>query len=142
MKRKTSGLFFILVLAVLATRVVWAQTASTGALEGAVSDQTGAPVPGADVTLTSNAGLSRLAVSADDGRYRFSLLPPGTYELKVALEGFKTVTLTAVEVRITESTLLNVSLEVANAPSETVTVLADSALVQADSSVRGNVIAE
>ncbi len=119
-----------------------AQTANTGALEGTVFDQSGAPVPGAEATLSSDAGLTRSVISDDAGRYRFSLLPPGSYRLNVQLEGFQGVSLTGIEVRITETGTLNVTLKVAQGPSELVTVTAENALVQTDSSTRGNVIEE
>ena len=55
-----------------------AQTAGTGALEGTISDSSGAVVPNASVTATSVAtGQVRTAITGQDGTYKFSLLPPG-----------------------------------------------------------------
>ena len=55
--------------------VVSAQT--TGMIDGVVTDQSGAPLPGVTVEITSpNLQGTRTAVTAADGRYRFPSLPP------------------------------------------------------------------
>ena len=56
--------------------VVSAQT--TGTIDGTVTDQSGAPLPGVTVEITSpNLQGTRTAVTAADGRYRFPSVPPG-----------------------------------------------------------------
>src|SRR3974390_598817 len=61
-----------------------AQAPGTGAIVGSVSDPSGAAVPNAQVTLTNEAtGLSRIVVSTQEGVFRSTLLPPGTYAVKV-----------------------------------------------------------
>jgi len=64
----------------------------TGSLIGTVRDESGGVLPGVTATLTSpvlpSAGLT--AVTNRAGEYRFPELPPGTYSLKLSLEGFKT----------------------------------------------------
>jgi protocatechuate 3,4-dioxygenase beta subunit len=73
---------------------VMAQTASTGALVGRVMDSTGAVVPNAMVTATSrDTGQVRVGTTSSDGIYKFSLLPPGSYQIKVAAPGFSTAEL-------------------------------------------------
>jgi len=68
-----------------------AQSESTGALTGTITDPSGAAIPSATVTLVSSAtGQTREMNAAANGTYRFSLLPPGTYSLKVSADGFKT----------------------------------------------------
>src|SRR5687768_11813070 len=65
----------------------------TGSIVGAVSDSSGAVMPGVTVTLTSDRLISgtETAVSDANGSYRFDRLPPGNYTLKFELQGFKTV---------------------------------------------------
>ena len=66
---------------------VFAQT--TGTVEGAVTDQSNAPLPGVTVELTSpNLQGSRTAVTSADGRYRFPAVPPGAYKVTAELAGF------------------------------------------------------
>lgn len=66
-------------------------------LRGVVKDQSGAIVPGASVTAALPAtGVRRTITTDAAGRYVFSLLAPGTYELTVELSGFQTVRRTGV----------------------------------------------
>src|SRR5262245_58460108 len=77
------------VLVLSAASAGWAQDAVIG---GKVADPSGAALPGVDVTLSSPALLGgRATVSDDQGNYRFSLLPPGTYTVRYSLQGFGTV---------------------------------------------------
>src|SRR5262245_23162076 len=63
---------------------VRAQTASTGALTGTVTDPSGAVIQNAKITLRNYGTNETLtAISDQDGLYRFALLPPGGYELTV-----------------------------------------------------------
>jgi hypothetical protein len=86
----------LIVLAILGlSRIAAAQTGVTtvvGAIDGTVSDETGAPIPGVTLTLTSPALIVQqmTAVSATDGRYRFNDLPVGTYHLQAEVQGFQT----------------------------------------------------
>ena len=55
-----------------------------GSIRGTVTDDTGATVASATVTLSGNAQPARTAVSAADGVYTFADVPPGTYTLAIA----------------------------------------------------------
>src|SRR5262249_58896335 len=61
----------------------------TGTIEGQVTDQSGAPLPGVTVELAS-AKLqgAKTAVTVADGRYRFLSLTPGEYTVTATLAGF------------------------------------------------------
>ena len=62
-----------------------------GSLVGTVTDETGAAVPGATVTVTQvETNLSRSAVTSETGSYNVPNLLPGTYEIVVSLQGFQT----------------------------------------------------
>src|SRR5690349_23170976 len=68
-----------------------AQTA-TGQANGTVTDQSGAIVPGASVSLKNQAtGIESRAVSNNSGFFIFTNVPPGSYVLKAEKAGFKTV---------------------------------------------------
>jgi hypothetical protein len=70
--------------------VAMAQASATqGALSGTVSDQSGSPVSGASVTVTSNAqGFSRTLTSDASGNFRAVALPPGSYTVSINSSGF------------------------------------------------------
>src|ERR1044072_1272852 len=69
---------------------VFAQSSTKGAIEGAVTDSTGAAVPGIAVKVTSpNLISAQTATTDDSGRYRILNLPPGRYAVSVeADKGF------------------------------------------------------
>src|SRR5579863_1511313 len=68
-----------------------AQTGSTGALTGTVTDPSGGVIAGAAVTATNiGTGQSRDTSTDSSGSYKFSLLTPGNYSVKFTAPGFKT----------------------------------------------------
>lgn len=116
---------------------------STGQIRGAVTDPQGAVIAGATVTVTSNdTGISREATTNESGDFLVTLLPPGMYRVEVKVEGFKQFTLDNVVVRITETTVANVKLEVGTGTSEVVTVSGEAALVNTTSAGGGRVVEE
>ncbi|MGB8902630.1 MAG: TonB-dependent receptor [Candidatus Sulfotelmatobacter sp.] len=123
------------------TPITPAQTATTGQIVGAVTDPSGALVVGAKVVLTSDAGVRREAQTGSNGRYAFPLLDPGAYRMEVTLSGFASSKLEGISVKITESSVVDVALKVAGAPT-TVSVTGESPLVQTESSAKGTVIDE
>ncbi len=81
------GLTAILVFTIPALAQV-----DTGAIRGTVTDPSGAVVPDAKITLTSEGtGLTLSTVTAKDGTYTFSPVKIGSYAVNVAAAGFKTV---------------------------------------------------
>src|SRR5204863_4157631 len=55
----------------------------TATILGTVKDPTGAVIPGAAITAKNvETALTRTAISAEDGSYRFSALPVGAYEVR------------------------------------------------------------
>src|SRR5690349_4364589 len=78
-----------LVLATLFALPAFAQ--STGQVAGTVKDETGAALPGANVTVTNDAtGASQSTVAGADGSYSVSGLAAGSYTVEVRLRGFGT----------------------------------------------------
>ncbi|MGH9541638.1 MAG: carboxypeptidase regulatory-like domain-containing protein [Terriglobales bacterium] len=98
-----------------------------GALNGAVTDPTGAYVATARVRLANPAtGLSRTATTNRLGLYQFAQLPPGSYSLRVEANGFAPFTRAPVQVLVNEPITLNVRLSLA-AAATTVTVQGSAA---------------
>src|SRR6185369_7617344 len=84
--------FFMFVVALslaLVATSAFAQTSTTGSIEGTVTDPNGAAVKGATVTATSPNLISpQSATTNDNGHYLISALPPGTYKVMVEASGF------------------------------------------------------
>jgi Carboxypeptidase regulatory-like domain len=87
MRRLNSTLLF-LTLGILSVPLR-AQTVDT-AIVGTVTDNSGAVIPGANVTVSSVAtGIEKKAVTANTGEYSVTYLSPGTYDLTVSANGFR-----------------------------------------------------
>jgi outer membrane receptor protein involved in Fe transport len=118
----------LLVLPLLAATASWAQGIPTGTLNGNVSDENRAPLPGVSVTATSPALQgTRTTVTNVNGDYTFAFLPPGEYTIKMALSGFQTATRTA-KVSSGQEIAVSAKLSMANVESA-VTVVAQSETV-------------
>src|SRR5262245_26674778 len=75
----------------------------TGNITGTVSDQSGGVLPGVTVTATqTQTGLTKEAVTSENGVYAISYLPVGTYQVAFVLSGFKTFTATQVELHVND----------------------------------------
>jgi len=117
---------------------VCAQTASTGALTGTVTDPTGAVLQSAQITLRNKGTAeTRIAITDQAGSYRFSLLPPGEYELTLEAVGFAPLTVHEVLIRITEVRSLAPQLAAAGFTQD---VVVQAPLLQSDNVVLGRVI--
>src|SRR5438552_10339310 len=103
-----------------------------GSLVGNVTDESGAAIPGATVTITHReTGASREAVTDAAGAYRFPTLQSGTYSITVKLTGFRTLTRSDVAVTLNTVTRLDAPLQVGQL-SEMVSVSSESALLQTE----------
>src|SRR5579862_3757717 len=71
---------------------------STSEIHGTVADPTGAVIPAARLTLTSEGGASATTVSGRDGSFSFTNLQPGKYSLVITAKGFAQTTLDEIEV--------------------------------------------
>ena len=105
-----------------------------GSVVGTVTDQTGAVVPKANVTVRNTATNETRSVATDDsGRYSAPNLPSGTYEVKVAAAGFRTFTRSDVGATINTVTRVDVQLELGAATQE-ITVTGAATALQTDKS--------
>jgi len=109
-------------------------------LLGTVSDSTGAAVANAKVTITeTNTNISRATQTNESGNYVFPDLPPGTYKVTAEQAGFKRATRADVDVVV--NTTLRVDLDLqAGDISETITVMADTAILQTERADTGRKI--
>ena len=127
-----------ILVAALSYTNAWAQ--NTAQVSGVVRDQSGAVLPGVDVSLTqTDTGLVRTAVTDETGSYVVSNLPVGPYRLEAGLPGFRTYAQTGIILQVGGNPAINAVLEVGQI-SDTVEVQADAALVETRSTGVGQVI--
>jgi hypothetical protein len=131
-KKVIIGLLSVLVLALLMTPSLVAQSLVSGDLTGTVTDPSGAVVPNATVTLKSNGtGATRNTTSTNNGSYRFSLLQPGSYTVSASASGFSKAETTTM-INVGQATVADIKMAVGTS-SQTVEVTSAAPLVQADS---------
>jgi outer membrane receptor protein involved in Fe transport len=119
---------------------VQAQSASTGALTGVVTDPSGGSIANATVTATSlGTGQSRTTTTDASGSYKLSLLPPGDYSVKISAAGFKTDEVPSITVNVTETPTLNRSLEI-GAQTQSVTVAETAVTIQTENATIGGLV--
>jgi hypothetical protein len=134
------GLLALLICSMTLSPSLFSQSASTGALLGTLKDPSGAVVPNATVTLTSlDTAQVRTATTSADGTYKFGLLPPGNYSLKFESAGFNAVEVPTVTVAVTETAVLDQTLQV-GAQTQEVEVRAQTQAVQTESTTVGMVV--
>src|SRR5262245_39306460 len=131
----TLALSFVLVSASLG--FAQAVTSGTGAINGRVTDNTDAVMPGVTVTITSPSQMgTRTAVTDADGTYRFAAVPPGDYVIVFELAGFSTVRKEGIRVSLGFTATVNAELKVASL-EETVTVTGQSPVVDTSATAIG-----
>ena len=108
---------------------VEAQTAQ-GVVTGTVMDSSGAVIPDAVLTLTNaGTGVSQEEKSANNGAYRFGLVPPGIYSLTTKAQGFTAREIKNVIVDASQTVPLSVTMSIGTAAT-TIEVSAQEAMVQ------------
>ena len=108
-----------------------------GRINGTVSDNTGAVLPGVSVTATSPALIqAQTQFTGTDGSFRFLALPPGTYELTFELAGFQNVKREGIRVVINQTLTVDQQMQVATL-EETVTVTGESPIVDTSTTAMG-----
>lgn len=136
----TSKLFAGLLAALLLGSPCAFGQAVTGTLLGTVTDQSGATVPAARVTITEQStGVSRSTDTTAAGYYAFPDLPPGTYTVSVQLAGFKRAVRQDVQVLLNSTVRVDTQLQAGDV-AESIEVRADAAILQTDRTDTGRKI--
>ncbi|HXU82219.1 MAG TPA: carboxypeptidase regulatory-like domain-containing protein, partial [Polyangia bacterium] len=132
--RKT--LLAVLGVTLLGAMPLYAQR-TTGGIVGTVRDASGAVLPGVAVSLTGATVVgTQTATTNEEGFYRITNLPPGTYDLSYTLAGFRTVARKGLRVNVGLTLEENASLEVSQR-EEQVEVVAEAPVVDTQSSEVG-----
>src|SRR5215213_1442735 len=139
MRKFTTILITMLVL-VTCQLVIQAQS-TTGSISGTVTDQTGAVVPGANVTVKGEAGQQYTAVTKGDGVFTIPGVPAGTptYTVTITAPSFKTAVIQNVKVDISTPATVNAQLEPGNI-NETVVVASGAEVLQTETATVGTTI--
>ena len=123
------ALTFSFLFVVLALPALGQSQATTGVIEGAVTDNSGAVLPGVTVSVRNTAtNFEQTAITDANGHYRAVLLPLGPYEVKATLEGFGGQVVKGVDVGLGQTRTVNLKLQVA--ASEQIVVTAEAPLVE------------
>ena len=119
--------------------MAWGQ-ATTAQITGTVTDQSGAVLPGVEITVTQTAtGAKRTAVSNETGNYVLASLPVGPYMLEAGLPGFKTYVQSGIVLQVNANPTINVVLQIGQV-SDQVEVQANAALVETRSTGIGTLV--
>ncbi len=119
-----------LMLLFMAAPALAQTTITTGAIQGAVTDTTGASLPGVTVEARNlDTNFGRTIVTESDGRYVFLQLPPGNYRVTFTLAGFATHVQDNVPLTVGQAITLPVSMKVSGV-AETVTVSGETRVIE------------
>src|SRR5436305_1123050 len=138
MKRIASCIFAAMIILSATCGDIWAQ--ATAQISGTVKDQTGAVLPGVEISATqTETGSARTAVTNETGSYVLLNLAIGPYRLEAGLPGFRSFVQTGIVLDVNASPVVNPVLQVGQV-SDQVEVQANAALVETRNSGVGQVI--
>ncbi len=125
-------------LCVLTVAMAFAQTAGT--IQGTVSDDTGAVIPGATVTvLATETGTESATTTNEVGFYSAPALNPGLYSVTCASDGFSTQEYPELRLEVQQTLRIDCSMSIGSV-TETVEVNAAAILIQSEKTEVGQVI--
>jgi hypothetical protein len=134
----------VLSLAVSACCVAPALAQGVGAIAGAVTDASGAVLPGATVTLTSAQGTvggNQETLTDERGAYQFLRLVPGTYSVKAVLQGFRPFTQNGITVNSDQTSRADARLEIGTM-EEGIVVSGEAPLLDTTSALKQTVLTQ
>jgi hypothetical protein len=113
---------------------------STATIQGSVTDQSGAIISGAKLTLRNQAtGFERIVQTDSDGNYQAAALPPGVYSVEAQAQGFGALSVKDLTLEVSRIVVQNFQLKVGNVDS-VLTVTADTQNVETSTITVGQVI--
>jgi hypothetical protein len=137
LRKRAFSTWMLSLLILMFTATAFAQT--TASIQGTVTDQSGAAVVGAKVTVKNTAGIERTAQTNSTGSYEIPALPPGVYSVQVQQSGFETQLAKDLVLEVSKNSVQNFGLKVAST-SEVVTVEATAPVVEATTMTMGQTI--
>ena len=138
MNRVLRNLSIAALTLILTSALAWAQ--ATAELNGRVTDESGAVLPGVTVTATqTDTGFTRSVVTDGTGAWVMPNVPTGPYRLEVSLQGFRTYVQTGIVLQVGATPTINAELGVGNL-EETVSVEAATPIVDVRSAGISDVV--
>ena len=137
------GFFFgALIIAMSAAHPAAQSQAINGTIEGTITDQSGAALPGVSVTVTNiDTGDTRVVVSNEAGVYRAPLLPLGQYRVAAEIQGFRKFEQQGLTLSAGQTATININMTVGNV-SEAITVTSESPVAEPGKIDLGRTIGE
>lgn len=127
-------LLFAALVVLLVCAVPMAAQVDRGTITGIVTDQSGAVIPGAQITATNiDTGVTTDTVTTGTGGYTIANAPIGRYEIRISQAGFKTYRRSGLTLAVAQTLRLDVTLETGQV-SESVTVTAETTLLKTETS--------
>jgi len=137
--RLTASIAIVLLAALAVPARSVAQT-TTGAISGAVSDESKSVMPGVTITITNvDTGIARTVVTDAHGAYRVTDLAPGTYEVQGALTGFQSAVHKGIQLTVGREAAVDLSMRI-GAVTEELVVNGDAPLVDVRGGSLGQVV--
>jgi hypothetical protein len=146
-KLRVIGSVFAVLALVLCSAFSTSAQITTAAVRGAVTDEQGGAIAGAEVTITNvETSFNRTVTSGSDGEYNFPQLPLGLYKIRATHAGFKNAEQTGITLHANDSAVINIGLKV-GAVTEQVTVEAAAIAVETTNGelsglIRGSQVAD
>ena len=113
-----------------------------GTITGTVTDQSGAAVPGAAITITNvDTGVARTSETGATGRYEAPGLPAGNYEVSAMLAGFQTSIRSGIALTVGRNAVVNIILQVGEV-AQAVTVTGEVTFVETTSATVSQLVDE
>jgi hypothetical protein len=126
--KKIFALFALVVLPLIPRPLTAQDTRAT--ISGTVLDPSGARIPNASITLTeTRTGVKTPAASDTVGSYSITFLPPGEYEIRVEVAGFKSFVRRGFRLASSDHPVLDIRMEIGSV-SELVTVVAETPMLE------------
>lgn len=130
------------ILLCVAVPCLSAQGVPTAALNGVVTDPSGAVIPSAHVQVVNMAtGVKNQTTSDAQGRFMFSFLLPGTYQLDVSASGFGDFHQTGITLDVNAPATVNVRMALHSTSAE-VTVAANAEMIDTESSTLHQIVGQ
>jgi hypothetical protein len=131
LQRISFGLVALVLVLVLSVDISQAQQ-PTGSIEGTITDERGAALPGATVTITEKATQSAITLTTNnDGYFVARSLTPGRYDVKITQSGFASQTITDIIVQTGQVANASAQLKIGNV-AETIQVTGTESQLQVD----------
>ena len=142
MKKTASGLQGLVLSFFMCFALVAMAQLTRGTIAGSVTDQSGAAVPGAAITIVNvDTGVARETTTSPQGRYEAPNLSVGNYEVRATVTGFQTSIHAGIELTVGRTAVVNHVLQVGEV-AQAVTVTGEVAFVETTTATVSNLVTE